>query len=244
MELFFFTSDVPRRAFILFGTSHMLTIVVMTLIAMLIIRSGKNANEATRGRFRLVMVVVFIFWEAEWQIWHLMTDTWNLQNNLPLHMCSMMIWVSVYGLWTGDRRVYPLMYFFGISGAVQAIITPDSLHAFPHLRYLNTIISHGLLVISGLWVVLVEGYRPTFKAMWSSILGLNIYAAIIYVFDLWIGANYLYVTEKPALPSIMDFFPEWPWYIPVLEVLIVLIMLGMYMPFAFSHRVRYNCSPE
>jgi uncharacterized membrane protein YwaF len=34
----------------------------------------------------------------------------------------------------------------------------------------------------------------------------------------------------------MDIFPEWPWYLPVLEGLLVAIVVGMYLPFARPRR--------
>jgi len=147
-------------------------------------------------------------------------------------MCSIMVWVSIYGLWSGKRWVFNLMYFFGIAGAVQAIITPDAVYAFPHLRFMNTLFSHSLLVISGFWVIFVEGFRPSSRDLRNAFITVNVYSIPVYLVNLVVGSHYLYLGGKPETASLMDYFPEWPLYYPILVGILGLIMLGMYWPFA------------
>ena len=129
-----------------------------------------------------------------------------------------------------------LMYFFGIAGAIQAIITPDAVYAFPHFRFLNTFFSHSLLVTGGFWAVFVEGYRPTRRDLWISLGLVNAYAPAMVFVNGALGSSYLYMGQKPETASLLDVFPEWPYYFPILEVLLFVIMLGMYPPFRKSER--------
>jgi len=231
LEYFFSTSAVPEHPFVLFGWSHLVLVLWVALFGLIVIKRGMKGDAPRRDRIKWVLILLFLVWEVEWQAWYVITDTWSLQKNLPLHMCSIMVWVSIYGLWTGKRFVYALMYFFGIAGAIQAIITPDAIYAFPHLRFMNTLFSHSLLVISGLWVVFVEGYRPTLKDLWKCVAVVNVFAIPVYLLNISIGSNYLYVGGKPETASLMDYFPAWPWYFPILLGLLIVIMLGMYLPF-------------
>jgi len=192
---------------------------------------GMRADEKRRGQIRWILIFLFVIWEIEWQAWHIITDTWTLQETLPLHLCSIMIWFSIYGLWKRKRWAFTLMYFFGIAGAIQAIITPDATYAFPHFRFLNTIFSHSLLVTAGFWVVFVEGYRPRMKDLWSAYATINVYAVAMIFVNQALGSRYLYMGQKPETASLMDIFPPWPYYFPILEALMFLIMLGMYLPF-------------
>jgi hypothetical integral membrane protein (TIGR02206 family) len=219
------------RPFELFGPAHILTMLAMALVGFVAIRAGKQGDESLRRRLRWWMVAVFVFWMIEWQVWHLVTDLWTVRRQLPLHMCGIMIWVAVYGLATQDRRVFPLIYFFGIAGSMQAVLTPDTLFDFPHIRFFNTLVSHGLLVIAGLWIVAVEGFRPTWRDLLVSIIVLNVYAAAVYLVNVAIGANYLFVVDKPATASLLDFFPDWPWYLPILEVIVIVVLTAMCWPF-------------
>jgi hypothetical integral membrane protein (TIGR02206 family) len=165
-----------------------------------------------------------VFWAAN--------GVWTAKSLLPFHMCTAMTYVMAYAFLTGNRRLYPLVYFLGIGGAIQAIITPDAgLYGFPHFRFFDSLLSHGGLVLGGFWVVLVEGVRPSLRDLTRIIIGLNIYALLIYFLNLALGSNYLYVNGKVEVDSAMNFMPEWPYYILVLEVLVILVFGLMYLPF-------------
>ena len=231
MDPIFGNFTEPSNPFVLFGTVHLITSAILAVIGIIIVRIGMSSNEVTKRRFRVGMALFFLFFELEWQAWHLWHGVWSTDINLPLHLCSAMVWVSMYGLFFEDRRVYGLMYFLGIAGALQAIITPNAHETFPHIRFVATMLAHSLLVISGFWVVFVEKYRPSFRSGLNAFLGLNVYALVVYFIDRAIGANYLYVVDKPSVATVMNYFPEWPWYIPILEGILVVLMIGMLLPF-------------
>ena len=231
MEYFFSTAADPEHPFILFGMAHFALFVWVAVCGWFVIRLGMKGDDARRRQLRTLLIVLFLLWEVEWQGWYLVTDTWTAQRALPLHLCSIMVWVSIYGLVTRRRFVMALMYFFGIAGAIQAIITPDAIYAFPHFRFMNTWFSHSLLVISGLWVVFVEGYRPVLSDVWKCLIAIHIYAIPVYFVNKALGSNYLYVGAKPETASLLDFFPEWPGYFFFLQGLLAIIMMGMYLPF-------------
>jgi hypothetical integral membrane protein (TIGR02206 family) len=203
----------------------------MGVVGVVIVRTGLTGDETIQRRLRWIMVGIFLLWEVEWQAWFIVTDQWTLQRQLPLHMCSIMIWVGIYALITKDERAYPFLYFFGIGASLQAVITPDATFDFPHVRFLNTMISHGLLVIVGFWILIVEKYRPTWRDVGIALVVLNLYAVVIYPINLSIEANYLYVVDKPATASLLDFFPKWPWYLLLIEGIAAALFAAMCWPF-------------
>ena len=230
----FFSPHYAGLPFELFGAKHLWAILFLVLAGIWIVRAGIAGDESLRRSLRWWMVAMLVFWQIEWHVWHLVTGLWTIQVQLPLHMCGIMIWVTVYSFVTGDRRLYPLIYFFGIAGSLQAVLTPEAAFDFPHLRFLNTMISHGQLVIAGFWVVFVERFRPTRRDVVASLAVLNVYALFVYAINVSIGANYLYVVNKPATVSLLDYFPDWPWYILILEVLVAVILTLMYWPFRLN----------
>jgi hypothetical integral membrane protein (TIGR02206 family) len=244
LDYFFSTAINPDHPFVLFGVSHLLVVLWVIFFGWIVIRTGMKANEKRRNYIRRVLIVLFLIWEVEWQAWHLITDTWSLQDTLPLHLCSIMIWFSIYGLWKRKRWTFTLMYFFGIAGAIQAVITPDATYAFPHVRFLNTMFSHSLLVTSGFWVVFVEGYRPRMKDLWGAFAAINGYAVVMIFVNQALGSKYLYMGQKPETASLLDFFPPWPFYFPILEAILLLVMVGMYLPFRKSEGKRRELSPS
>jgi len=120
-----------------------------------------------------------ILWinEIGWHIWHIYWDEWTIQTMLPLHLCSVLVWIGALGLVTKKYSIYEFLYFMGIGGALQALLTPDvGIYGFPHYHYFQTFISHGLILTSTIYLTVIEGMRPTWKSIWRVFAGMNVYS--------------------------------------------------------------------
>jgi len=136
---------------------------------------------------------------------------------------------------TKNYRIYEFMYLMGIGGAIQVLATPDlGIYGFPHFRFFQTFISHGLIVTSAIYMTVVEGFRPTWKSLLRVAVWMNIYVIIVYLFNDAIGSNYLMVNGKPSTPSLLDLLPDWPIYILYMEGIGVITFLLLYLPFAIK----------
>ena len=232
----FFASGDPVHPFVIFGRTHLLSLAVLAVLGFLTLRLGQSGSEETRRRIKGGMSAVLLITFVEGHFWYAFHGEWVVAERLPLHMCGAMVWVSLYGLWTNRPWTRPLMYYMGIAGAIQGVLQPDSPYALPHVRFVSTMLSHTTLVVAGLWVILVERYTPDLRSTLRTFALVHVYAAVVFVFNLLVGSNYLYIVEKPESASLMDVFPEWPWYLLVLEGLLLVIVAGMYLPFARPRR--------
>ena len=228
----FFASGDPVHPFVIFGRTHLFSLAVLAVLGYGTLRLGQSGSEVTRGRIRRGMSAVLLITFVEGHFWYAFHGAWVVAERLPLHLCGAMVWVTVYGLWTDRPWTRPLMYYLGIAGAVQGVLQPDSPYALPHVRFVSTMLSHTTLVVAGLWVILVEKYMPDLRSTLRTLALVHVYAAVVFVFNLLVGSNYLYIVEKPESASLMDILPEWPWYLLVLEGLLLVIVAGMYLPFA------------
>lgn len=227
--------DHPLGPFQLFGGAHLAALVIVAVVATLMFAYGSSVPDASRRRYRITFAAVLVVNEVLWHVWALLTDQYTIQRMLPLHLCSAMVWFSVTVLLMNARRFFGVIYFLGIAGAVQALITPDAgLYGFPHFRFIQTMISHSGVFLAGVYVVAVEGYRPTLRTAIYVLAGLNVYAAVVAVINWQLGSNYLFVSGKPDSASLLDVLPEWPWYIPILELFAVMLLVGLWLPFRGS----------
>ena len=154
---------------------------------------------------------------------------------LPLHLCSVFVFLSAYMLVTKSYTIYEYAYFLGIAGASQALLTPDAgMYGFPHFRAFQVMISHGAIITAAVFMTLVEGYRPTWQSLKRVLIGGNIYMAVIFVFNLLIGSNYLFIAHKPETASLMDVLPDWPIYIIFIEMIGILVSILLYAPFLWA----------
>ncbi|CAM3918841.1 TIGR02206 family membrane protein [Mesobacillus thioparans] len=219
--------------FQLFSPTHIITLTVFLLFIFLLfffrIRLRKpGINRAAR----IGMFSILILSEVSLQAWLWWSDHWAYQYSLPLHLSSISLILSAILLLNKRYALFEFTYFVGVGSALQAMLTPDiSLYTFPHYRYIHFFVSHGGTVIANLFMVFVEGYRPTGKSIWKALLWLNGYTLLIFIVNFLIEGNYMYISEKPVNPSLIDYLGPWPWYILSLEVIAFITFLILYLPF-------------
>lgn len=230
----FFTVDYKGAPFVLFGTAHLMSLLVL-LAAVVAIFNAKNLGEPARKRVRVGMAIGLWTIESSWHLWNVVNGMWTVDTLLPLHMCSVMIWLAGYMLITKNETIYPFVYFLGIGGALQAVLTPESgIYGFPHFRYMQTFTNHSLLILSGVWMTVVEGYRPTWKTLLRVMVVANMYMVVVFFINMALGSNYLFINHKPPTASIIDLLPPWPYYIAFLELIGLVQFTILYLPFAIK----------
>jgi len=232
----YFARDYTGAPFDLYGPGHLIALIIIAL-AGLSLPALRRWDDRRRRVFRRSMAVFLIVDELGWHIWAAYWDVWTIQTMLPLHMCSLMIWLSACMLFTKSYAIYEVTYFLGIGGALQALLTPDaSGYGFPHFRAFQTFIAHGLLVLIPIYMTVVEGFRPTVQSLKRVFIWTNLYVVPVFFLNLLIGSNYLFIAYKPAFPTLLDLLAPWPWYVLELEVVGMLILLLLYLPFFIADK--------
>jgi len=230
MEIYF-SYEYDGMLFELFGAAHLVTLLVLTIIALVLLRF-KNETEKTRKKVRIMLGVFLWINESVWHIWNAAWGHWDVQTMLPLNACSILIWLGGFMLIFRNYTIYEFSYFMGIGGAFQYLMTPDlGIYGFPHIRFFQAFLSHGILLISAIYMTLVEGFRPTWKSLGKVAVGANLYMVVIYFVNIAIGSNYLMINGRPATPSLLDLLPDWPVYILYIEAIGLICCLLLYLPF-------------
>jgi hypothetical integral membrane protein (TIGR02206 family) len=229
----YFALEYDGPPFELFGTAHLTALTVIFILCLSL--SSLRKWDDNRRKFLLYFTAgLLLVNETGWHAWNIYWGTWTIQTMLPLHLCSFTVWGSIYMLFTGNRNVYfyETLYFLGIGGAAQALLTPDAgAYSFPHFRAFQTFISHGLLVIIPLYMTIVEGYRPTLASFKRIFIVTNLYMVVVFFINLVIGSNYLFIAGKPEFPTLLDMLAPWPWYIIELEAIGFVVFGIIYLPF-------------
>jgi hypothetical integral membrane protein (TIGR02206 family) len=226
-------TDVPLQ---IFGPKHLTVVAAFVVFCLSFIYFRSAWNDKQKRNMRIAMAVALAAAEISIHIWWMYWGIWNIQTTLPLHLCSIMVWITVYVAFTDNKNLYDFTYFLGIGGALQAFLTPAdaSMYDIPHYRVMQTLIAHGLLIAIPIYMTVVEGYRPTLASFKRIFIWTNIYMVAIFFLNRAIGSNYLFIAEKPPSPTLLDVLSPWPWYIPQLEILAFAILFILYLPFLFS----------
>lgn len=212
--------------FRLFGPSHLTLLATVAVLTAGVVLFGRRIPPSTRHRVRRVAAVVLVVNTAVWHLWNVAVGLWTLDTMLPLHLCSVMSLVAAVALWTGNPWLGTATWLLGSPGALQALLTPEvAPYGFPHYRVLQSWTQHTLLWLAGFWIVFADGIRPTFRRTVQVWLVLHALAAVVFVVNVAVVSNYLFLNRKPEFASVLDLLPPWPTYLLVLEGLVVLLLL-------------------
>jgi hypothetical integral membrane protein (TIGR02206 family) len=227
----FFAKNFTDGAFAFLGPAHLIAMLLLVLLNIFLLEF-RESDDSTRKKVAWSMAIVLWLNEISWHLWNAFIGEWTWQTMLPLHLCSIFIWLGGWMLVTRNQFIYEYMYFLGISGALQAIITPDlGIYGFPHYRFFQTFISHGLIVTAAIYMTTVEGFRPTWRSMLRVIIGGNVYMLFVTGINWLIGSNYMYTLRKPETASLFDIMPDWPVYLLVVQAIGLVNFIILYLPF-------------
>lgn len=221
----------PQDHFELFGPAHLVTMAALCLAgAMIILGARRWALNHQAEQLAMIIGVFMIVQEVFDRSCHHFLNGEPVKEVLPFHLCGMSVLLAAIMLITRSRRIYELVYFWGLAGASMAIITPDIEYTFPDIIYITYFTSHALIVVGVLLMTVLFRYRPTLRSLGKALVLTNVYMFMVIPLNLVLDTNYLYVRHKPAGGTLIDFLGPWPWYILALEAIGTLFFSAVYAP--------------
>ena len=82
--------------------------------------------------------------------------------------------------------------------------------------------------------------RPTLKSVWKSYLGFQFYMILMFTVNYFLGSNYFYTNRKPDAASMLDLFGEWPYYVLIVNLIVIPYFLLIYLPFYLTRNKVKN----
>lgn len=228
--------------FIAFSTSHMISIIIIAALVLLLFlfrHSLRRLSERSSRLMRIALAALMIGCEIVLQLWYVYGGIWSLQTSLPLELCSLTLLLSALLLLTRTRWLYSAVLFAGIAGALMAIVTPNLGYAFAHFRFIQFFTAHAMIILALLYMTWVEQFRPGWRSVAGSMIFVNVAAVMVYVADVLLGANYMFLRHKPNTPSVLDMLGPYPVYILGEEILALVLFTLLYIVlFAIPDRLR------
>ncbi|WP_135556964.1 YwaF family protein [Paenibacillus cymbidii] len=229
----YFGADDTDLMFVMLSNAHIAALVAaVVLLSLLVLGRRRLRRTASGERVRHGLAAGLVLSEVVLQIWHVANGEWAVDYGLPLQLCSVTLLLSAVMLWTRSYRLFECLYFAGIGGALQALLTPNLAYTFPHLIYFHFFLAHIGIIAASLYMVLVCGFRPTLGSIGRTMLYLNVYAVVVIIVNRLTGSNYMFLARKPSTASLIDYLGPWPWYIGTMELVALVIFALLYVPFA------------
>ena len=219
------------------STQHLSPIIIAFLFGIVFIKYAKRKLNKTQQKNVLhifacvISLIVIVF-----HVHKISLGFYNLSTDLPLYLCSLLGLIIPVFTYYRKFWMYEVLLFWIIGGTLQAVLTPDIPLGFPNFDYFRYWMVHLGLLIVMFYATFVFNMRPILKSVFKSFFALQIYVIIIVVINKILGANYFYLNEKPQSASLLDYFGEWPFYIVVLQIIIIPYFLLIYLPFYLAER--------
>ncbi|MFB5267543.1 TIGR02206 family membrane protein [Paenibacillus enshidis] len=229
-----------------FSPPHLVCIGIIAAVVWLlfVLRHSIRSRARLRTLLRWVLAALLLVSEVCLHLWYIHQQIWDASRTLPLELCSITLLLSMVMLATRSRLLYQFLFFAGIAGALQAVLTPNLAYEFPHFRYIQFFVAHGAIILASLYMTWVEGYRPTWKSVGLAMLFLNVCALLVWIADVLLDANYMFLRGKPDTPSLLDVLGPYPYYIIVEEAVAFVFFSCMLLLFRLLSGKRESVSEK
>ncbi len=158
---------------------------------------------------------------------------------LPMQMCDWAMAVILVALWTGNRRWFEVAYFWGIGGALQALLTPNLRYSFPDMRFISFFVAHSGIIIGVIFLMLTRRLRPYPMSIVRAFAWSEVYFVVALTVDLLTGVNYGFLLHKPEAFSLLSYLSDSrPAYLLQMHLLALIFFALLYLPFAINDLLR------
>jgi hypothetical integral membrane protein (TIGR02206 family) len=156
----------------------------------------------------------------------------SFPDYLPLHLSNVIVVIAVLAAFTLRPLLVEFAYYAGVGGGAVAVLTPDLDAIDFSFDVFHFFLAHGGVVVTMVYLTAGGLATPRPRSVWRAFAALNAYAAAVAVFNALFGTNYMYLREKPDVPTLFDLFGPWPVYILVSEVFALAVFGLLWFPFS------------
>ena len=223
--------------FVLFGATHIQTLLVIFIISIIIpLITYVANNENINKNISLILAIIMISHELIKPFYRIYLYGHDPSVVLPIHVCHLAsISLGIF-LLTRINVFFEIGYFWGLTGNFLAMVTPDLEYSYPDMEYITYYFGHGLLFLS----IIFTSICISTKLKWISILRISIISLlllpIIYLVNIFLGknnldVNYWYLMKMPEGETLLSLFPSPPMHIPYLIIFAVLLFIISFLPY-------------
>ena len=241
-----------------YGPAHVAALAVIAaaaVVAVRVVRARPRSavSSVARRACRALAAVLLVNMIFE-QCYRVGTGQWSLAESLPLHLCDLSVFAAIAVLvlatranvlaaatQSSGRAAFDVVYYWGLAGATQALLTPSVDQGFPGPLFFTYFTAHGSIVVAVLVLIFGLRLRPRRGSAVRVWLLTNVVAVPVLACDWLLGANYMYLCGPAEAPSVLDYLGDWPWpFLPSLNLLVAVCIALCYAPWWWIDRRRRN----
>jgi hypothetical integral membrane protein (TIGR02206 family) len=230
----------PESQSVFLSTEHVAALGVTALLCVVLPVAARTRPGPWTRLLSRALAVVLVAWFLAYHLVVALRGSYALDFDLPLHLTDAATMVAVLALWTFRPLLFELTYFWGLTASLQATLTPGlgSDDRFPGFFYWQYFVTHAGVVLAALLLAFGLGLTAHPRAIPRVFLATAAWAAVAAVGNALTGGNYMFLTERPETPSLLDYMGAWPWYILGAALLALAMFAALDLPFRRRRATR------
>jgi hypothetical integral membrane protein (TIGR02206 family) len=196
----------------LFSLAHVVVIAVTALASGAVVLAARARPGPWLAPFSRALALLVLAGFVTEQTVVAVRGDWSLEVYLPLQLSDVVTLVAILALWSARPLFVELTYFWGLTAALQAVLTPDIGHDYPDPTFFTFFVTHGGAVIAAVLLVAGRGLAPRAGSVRRAFVATLLVAVVAALGNVLTGGNYMFLREKPDA-SLLDYMGPWPLYI-------------------------------
>ena len=197
--------------------------IVISLIILLLKNKSIEFKEKTNKYFAYFAILVYL----TTNVYTIIIGDWTVQDFLPLHLCNISYFICILVLLNKKKWMYEWTLLLALPSALNAIMTPELIWGSSKWHIFEYYFMHGSLILVPLYLMFVMNYKLRILSWWSTFLRAQILVVIVFLLNLILGTNYMFLLSKPLVnnPLILG---DWPFYILFVQLIGFLHIVVIY----------------
>lgn len=233
------TGTIPSGlGFAQFGALHLVWLGMFLVITVASIISYKKFSVKGKQIWKITVASLLAADEI-FKVVMLLIGGRYTPDYLPLHLCSINIFVIAYHAFRPSKLVSGYLYTVGIPGAMAALLFP-SWTSLPLMNFmhLHSFTVHILLALYPITLAACGELNPQVKKIPGYLLLLVGMAVPIYFVNLWLNTNFMFLMSADPGNPLYLFEQMWGNHLLGFPVLIVAVLLVMYIPLVIWRKLK------
>lgn len=162
-----------------------------------------------------------------------------LLDYLPLHLCSINIFMITFHAWKPNKTIGGYLYMVGIPGALAALLFPSwTSLPFGNFMHLHSFTVHILLALYPIVLAVTGELDLRARIIPKCILFLVLMAVPIYVVNIICDTNFMFLMYADAGNPLYVFEQMWGSHLLGFPVIIAGVLLVMFGPVEIYHKLK------
>lgn len=224
------------RGFPLFGKLHLIWLLVFVLMAVGCSIWYRKLGQDSRRRWRRIVAALMIADELFKIIVLVIGHNYNF-TYLPLHLCSINIFLILWHAIKPNRLLGNFLYTVCIPGAMAALLFPSwSSLPITSGMHIHSFTVHILLALYPIVLTAAGEIRPTLRQLPLCLGLLAVLAAFAYGVNVLLDTNFMFLMYAEEGNPLAWFGANWGSHLLGFPVIMAGVILVMYLPIVLCRR--------